>query len=140
MKRILVAVDGSADSLATVRLADALARATSSQLELVHVLELEAAHFPVEHRDTRSRYAEQSERAEQVLAQAQAQIESQAVKRIEHGGPAERLRIMAEDPEVTMVVVGARGHHSILRSLLGSVSQRLVSSCPKTVVVVRSPL
>ena len=138
MKRILAAVDGSADSTAAALVAAAIARATSAQLELVFVVEPGPRRIPLQHAEDRARQAEQEARAARVFEHVEQQLEAKPVRRIERGGPAERLEALAADPEVTMVVAGARGHHSVLHALTGGASQRLLATCPKTVLIVRA--
>ncbi len=138
MKRILVAVDGSPDSLAAAELAETLARSADARLELVFVLEPGVPHFPLEHADTAQ--APEQRRAEQVLTRAAERLRCPVSSRIERGGAAETLCRLAQAPDVTMIVAGSHGRHSLLRSLMGSASQHLLRTCPKPVVLVRAAL
>jgi nucleotide-binding universal stress UspA family protein len=139
VKRILAGIDPSADSRTAAEIAAVLARATAASLELVFVNELGPVCVPLQHSDTGPRQREQRERGEQLLRQVAASLDPKPALRVEQGSPAEVLCKLARDPEVTLVVAGSRGHHSILRGLLGSCSERLLLACSKPVVIVHSP-
>ncbi len=138
MKRILVAVDGSIDSYEAARVGAVLARATSARLELVFVVEPGPPRIPALHEGEPAIEREQRERAAQVFERIARETESKPLTRIERGGPADKLCELARDPEVTLVLAGSRGHHSILRGLIGSVSQRLAAGCPRPVLIARA--
>lgn len=59
--------------------------------------------------------------------------------RVVDGRPADALRSAAEDPAVSMVVVGKRGRGLVTGTLLGSVSHDLAHRPPGPVVIVPEP-
>jgi nucleotide-binding universal stress UspA family protein len=139
MKRILVAIDGSDPSLKAARMAADIALRFGAQLTLVHVVPklllppdvygLTLAEVEKEHRAY----------AEKLLQQALSFLAEPGVdttSTILYGSPAESIAEEAAAPDVGMVVVGSRGHGSVARMFLGSVSDRIVHISPKPVLVV----
>ena len=53
------------------------------------------------------------------------------------GSPAKAIQAAAEETEADLVVVGARGHSTLERILIGSVSDTLATHAPCSVLVVR---
>jgi nucleotide-binding universal stress UspA family protein len=139
MKRILVAIDGSDPSLKAARMAADIALRFGAQLTLVHVVPklllppdvygLTLAEVEKEHRA----YAEKLlQKAVSFLAEPGVDTTSTIL----YGSPAESIAEEAAAPDVGMVVVGSRGHGSVARMFLGSVSDRIVHISPKPVLVV----
>ena len=139
MKRILVAIDGSDPSLKAARMAADIALRFGAQLTLVHVVPklllppdvygLTLAVVEKEHRA----YAEKLlQKALSFLAEPGVDTTSTIL----YGSPAESIAEEAAAPDVGMVVVGSRGHGSVARMFLGSVSDRIVHISPKPVLVV----
>jgi nucleotide-binding universal stress UspA family protein len=140
MKRIMVAVDGSAPSMHAVKMAGELGSKLGSQLTLAYacvpmVYPAETAWVPV-HDVERAAEAH----GEEVLKQAAATLREQGVEAgtlILHGPAAEVIADAAKAEDVDLVVVGSRGRGAVARVLLGSVADRLVHICAKAVLVVR---
>jgi nucleotide-binding universal stress UspA family protein len=138
---LMCAVDGSPPSLEGAQFAAKLAMALEATLELVYV------SFPILLNPAvyAKAFAQIDEadaaHAKRVLAEATQSLLSSGVHlttRTQSGAPAEELAKLAERPEVWGLVVGATGHSTASRWLLGSVADRLVHICPKPVVVVRN--
>jgi nucleotide-binding universal stress UspA family protein len=139
LKRILVAVDGSAPSLKAVRMAAEVAQRFGARLTLVHVVPklllppdvygLTIAAVEKEHRA----YADGVlDKAREVIDDPGLDVSSTVL----FGAPAEAVAEEAAAPDVGMVVVGGSGHGAVARVILGSVSDRLVHISPKPVLVV----
>ncbi len=139
MKRILVAVDGSQPSLKAARMAADIAVRFGAKLTLVHVVPklllppdvygLTIAEVEKEHRA----YAEKLlEDAISTLEEPGLDIDTIVL----YGAPAEAIAEQAVAPDVSLVVVGSRGHGAVARMFVGSVSDRLVHISPKPVLVV----
>ena len=60
-------------------------------------------------------------------------------KSLTHGHPADQLLTVAKGKKADLVVVGSRGITGLRRFFLGSVSNKLVSHAPCSVLVVRQP-
>ncbi len=140
MKRILVAIDGSDPSLKAARMAADIALRFGARLSLVHVVPklllppdvygLTLAEVEKEHRA----YAEKLlQKAVSFLAEPGVDTSSTIL----YGSPAESIAEEAAAEDVSLVVVGSRGHGAVARLLLGSVSDRIVHISPKPVLVVR---
>ncbi len=139
MKRILVAVDGSEPSLKAARMAADIAVRFGAKLTLVHVVPklllppdvygLTIAEVEKEHRAY----------AEKLLEQAIAALEEPGLDidtTVLYGAPAESIAEEAAGEDVSLVVVGSRGHGAVARMFVGSVSDRLVHISTKPVLVV----
>ena len=140
MLSILVAVDGSPQSLNGVREAATLAKALSARLELVYVLP-PILLAPSVYAETIQKLEQGNrEHADEILQRArkvatELGVESDVVMLT--GAPAEALADLALADRVWGVVIGAKGHSAVSRVLLGSVTDRLVHICSKPVLVVR---
>jgi nucleotide-binding universal stress UspA family protein len=140
MQSILVAVDGSPQSLNGVREGATLAKAISAKLELVNVLP-PIFLAPSVYAETIQKLEEGNrQNAEAILQRAQkiaAELGVESEKVMVTGAPAEALADLAQADRVWGVVIGAKGHSAVSRVLLGSVTDRLVHICSKPVLVVR---
>ncbi len=58
-------------------------------------------------------------------------------KRIEKGGPCNEILRVADEEEVSMIVVGSHGKSNIDQMLLGTVSYKLVKRVKKPILVVK---
>jgi nucleotide-binding universal stress UspA family protein len=139
MEKVLVAVDGSEQSLKAARLAADIAVRLGAALRLVHVIPKVPLPADVYGLKMAELEREHHAYAEGILAKAAAQLERPGLKvetSVLDGAPAERLAEEAAAPGVGMVVVGSRGHGAVARVLLGSVSDRLVHISSRPVLVV----
>ena len=142
MKRILVGIDGSRESLQAAVLAANLAHQTRRELQLAHVLPdpvpTPPEAFSAELAIWRKDIAEQGNKLLHEVRERVARPDTEARSvLVESARPAEALAELAKEPEVDMVVVGHRGRNAMARALLGSVADRLVQISPKPVLVVR---
>jgi len=143
---VLVAIDGSPDSLAAARWLNALPLDPSTTITLLSVVE--PVHFPSTApraiTGTLRAAIEQIEEERRVglkraLAGPVAALRGR-VKRVEMamptGMPTDEVSRAADDPEIDLVVLGARGLGAVRRLLLGSVSERVLrrAACPVLVV------
>lgn len=136
--RIIVGVDGSTGSGAALAWAIAEAAARTAEIEAVYVWHLPSLAYsaPVYVPPSPENLETQ---AQAVVDDVLATLPAAAVKvglRAYDGPPAAILRAVAEEPEVALVVVGARGHGGVAGLLLGSVSQTLIHECPKPLVII----
>jgi len=138
MKRILVGVDGSEPALKAARLAAEIALRFGARLALGYVVPrlllppdaygLSVAEVEQEHEHF----------ARKVLGAARARLGEPSLEVEElvlHGPPAESLAEAAAQLDADLVVVGSRGRGAVARTLLGSVTDRLVHVCGKPVLV-----
>ena len=141
MSKIVVGVDGSAESLAALRWAAQEARLRGARLRVVHAwfLPMVFTSGPPLLVLPESRSELEGE-GEKVLAHAleetAADVEGLEVERsVVEGSAAHCLLRAAEGAD--LLVVGSRGHGGFHELLLGSVSQQCAHHAPCPVVIVR---
>jgi universal stress protein A len=142
-KVILVPIDFSECSNRTLEYATHIAARENANLWLLHVFRIPdyaAAHHGWGPQDCR--LAEQ--KAQEDLNAIAQEVFSKGIKvkacfRVGH--PFEEIVLMANEPEVDLVVIGSHGYSAIQRLLLGSTAERVVehASCPVLVVKERFP-
>jgi nucleotide-binding universal stress UspA family protein len=145
MKSIVAATDGSESAERAVGLAAALAKAGDADLWTVHVPGAEPKISAKELEDyARSEHMSPDEAlataSEAALSQANNLALGHGVKSIRtdmpSGDPAEAIMKCARDRHADLIVVGRRGRGRLAGLLLGSVSQKLVTLAPCSVLVV----
>ena len=138
-KRVLVGVDGSAESQQAAEYAARIADATGSAIELAYVLPVIAEPGPDGNVHARFWQQQRTERAHEILrgmAGALAPRSTPVETCLLEGAAAEMLAEEAKSDDVVLVVVGHRGRGAVARALLGSVADRLTQISPKPVLVV----
>lgn len=135
LRRVVVGVDGSANSVAAVEWAAGLARLAGAEVTAVHALglleRLDAdPPVPVEghHDEIRRRF-------DDVWTAPLADLPVPARREMRYGRPAEVLLAACEDDDADLVVVGTRGLGGG-GLLLGSTSAEVAQRCRRPVVVV----
>jgi len=131
--KTLVAVDGSDNSYEAVHIMKYLARA--EQLTLLHALNVPRPAYPMmvpEVAEEIYTTLEQSMRedGERLLDRVQSLLPMHAgptTKCLRIGSPAEEIVSMAEEQNVDLIVMGARGLGPVKERLLGSVSHRILT-------------
>jgi nucleotide-binding universal stress UspA family protein len=140
--KILLTTDGSEEAdLAATTAAD-LAKSTSSELEVIHVLNVEPWRFPPDEQGNYpQRYEELREEARRLRDEQVEKIEagggSVAEAHLAVGRPAEEIVAYAQDQGAGLIVMGSRGRGGIRRALMGSVSDSVVRHAHCPVMVVR---
>ncbi|WP_038960305.1 universal stress protein [Bradyrhizobium japonicum] len=141
MRRIMVATDGSNGADRAVDVAAEIAKALSGNLLIVTVadsLAFEQAQQMVRAEGSTGDVLEAM--TTQTLKTAEARARDLGASQIElkvgWGDITRSLIDIARGGSVEMIVVGRRGRGQLAGLLLGSVSQKLVSLAPCTVVVV----
>ncbi len=133
---VLVGIDGSEDSLASLRWAGRLAAGTGRRLELAyawqHGRRLEGV-FSTEHSDPSRLEAEVVSTLHEIAGRELGNVAASC--RALRGPVATSLRRAAERTGASLIVVGASGSGGARRTLLGSVSREL-TSCPSGAVAV----
>lgn len=123
---VLVGTDGSDGAGRAVELAARLSRDLNASLKIVHVLTPDDPPL-----DARNDHANMARSRAEALGAADVQSETLAGNDI-----AESIIEAADRGEVDLIMVGKRGRTRLTGLLLGSVSQRLVSTAPCAVIVV----
>lgn len=141
MKRILVATDGSDGANRAIDTAAGLAKAAGAELIVLtiggNITGAELRRLASVNGDL-SRTLEV--RAHRLLKQAEKRVKKLGISaptlRCGWGDPAETIIDAVNREKVDAVVVGRRGRSRLSGLLLGSVSQKVASLAPCTVIVV----
>lgn len=139
--RILVAIDGSEHSIRALRYVIGLLKRIDGQaaLALINVHDdapfRNASHWLGKQSVAQYLDAESDgELAEAVALARTSGLDFEVIKRI--GSITEEVNRVATEGEFEMVAVGAKGRSGLTDLLLGSVAQRIASTCPVPVLTV----
>lgn len=139
---IMIAVDGSSESLQAVREAlKLIARGLRTEIALVNVQE-PASLLELATRDADAIAAAAVQAGENLMSEAAALLDAEGVgysMEVVLGEPGSMLVDMAEDLNADMVIMGARGMGALKSVIVGSVSKAVITHCRRPVLVVRSP-
>lgn len=146
-RRILVAVDGSADSLAAMRLLGALPLPRDTEITLLHVVPARSEVDDLARRD-----AELGRRLREIVARADRELAADALQHAcrlipagrlvtthtARGDAAEQLLLHAAEAGTDLIVLGSRGVTQG-RFLQGSVADRVLGQAHCAVLVAKAP-
>jgi nucleotide-binding universal stress UspA family protein len=135
-RRILVGVDGSAQSGLALRWAADLARQTGGEVIAAHALGL-LAH--IKSAETSPAESHRKEVGDLLEGEWSAPLRDSKVQYrclLLDGNPVSALMAAAADEEADLIVVGTRGTGGFPGLQLGSTSLQLVQHCGRPVVVV----
>lgn len=133
---ILVALDGSADSLTALRHAVTLAREQNAKLTLLSVV----PHQPTPVGPGVAPPPETDETHGDIIKEALELVPRDVgvTTRLEHGDvPTTILKTVGED-QYDLLVMGSHGHSRVHRALLGSVSEKVLHKAAVPVLMLRS--
>jgi nucleotide-binding universal stress UspA family protein len=144
MKKVLVAIDGSAGSDRAVDFAAKLVTDPEAMLVIVNIVGGSALPGDLLSQITSAQNAWLKEALAQhsgdILRKAQERARQHGVARIQlesrDGDVAQTILDLAEQTSAEAVVVGKRGTGQVAGLLLGSVSQKLAALASKVVVIV----
>jgi nucleotide-binding universal stress UspA family protein len=139
---IMIAVDGSPESLQAVRQALALVeRGLRAEIALVNVQEA-ASLLELATQDSDAIATAAVEAGEHLMAPCAALLDAAGVgysMEVVWGEPGTVLVDMAEQIDADLVMLGARGMGAIESALVGSVSKAVISRCSRPVMVIKLP-
>lgn len=142
MLKILVAVDGSPESVGAARMAMDIGSKFGSQVYLLHVVRSsQADYFNADSASFQmpghaaAEIEEWKTYGKQIVDKVYEQVKLTDVKTIlevGYGNPADVISDNAEKGKFNLVVIGNRGLGSIKESILGSVSNKVshLAKCP----------
>ncbi|MBI4474151.1 MAG: universal stress protein [Acidobacteria bacterium] len=151
--RVLVALDGSANSFEALRRLNAYFDVSAFDITLMHVVELpwtrmSQTNFSIEDADAVGVLGYQAQiqhelrrQAEEIIDRGLFQLEQWQVAAttiIEEGEPALEITSHAEEGDYDLIVAAATGSSDMKHALLGSVSHKLAWNAPCSVLVVRT--
>jgi nucleotide-binding universal stress UspA family protein len=144
LRKILVPIDGSGASLAAHRLALDLAATYGAVLILVYVVDASvlAELSRLSGQETPRLLQDMEESGQRLLATLLQESQKQGVKAemdLRHGMPDEIILQEASRHQVDLIVMGKIGRKKHLRSLLGSVTMRVLEVAEAPVLVVGPP-
>lgn len=141
MKKILVGVDGSMESIAALELATDIAKGSGGTITVATAVEPPDAIWAAPELTVRDAQAATAERdaARALLSEAAATIPSflHPEQAVLTGRAAIALAEEAKAGQFDLVVVGHRGRNRVARALLGSVADRLVQISAVPVLISR---
>jgi nucleotide-binding universal stress UspA family protein len=130
--KIVLALDGSPESLAAIPYARELVQREGGSIEAIHVRELLMGRAGDQTLNANEdEMAASVRRAVDELAQAGVSV-TLDVASAAAGGPAQVIADLARRSQADVIVVGTRGRGQVAGLLLGSVTQRLLhlAHCP----------
>jgi nucleotide-binding universal stress UspA family protein/Icc-related predicted phosphoesterase len=131
---VLVALDGSAPSWHALEMAAGMARRYAARLVLLHAFDHVSVALGAPFGE--AALAERVLRGERLLDEAAGYLGDLPYEtELLEGPPAEAILRVAETRQVNLIVMGARGGG--LRTLLGSVSQKVLRQAPCSVLITR---
>lgn len=137
-RKILAAVDGSESSANAFVQACRVAGENGSWLTAITMIPLYHDQFDVLSTKEKVGRALAAE-GEKILAAIQRIADGEKAfvhKKLEEGSPSEVIVSFAEDGNFDLIVLGRRGRSQLEKSLLGSVTARVIGSSTKDVLVV----
>ena len=143
ISKVLVTIDGSAQSLKGIDLALEFAQRNGSQIMLLEVVPAIPVYGPAESRFRHSieeRNAAMIKENEETLAKAGKRFEELGIPyqaKVVVGDPAEEILRIAEEEKITIIIIGNRGLTGATKFLLGSVSSKVISHAHCNVLVTK---
>jgi len=136
---ILVPTDGSDHAERAVEHGAVLAEAFDATLQLLTVVDIEAAAGPFSAGGVDEAYIEDRTADErEALAERADSLSVPVETAVETGQPAEGILDYVDDEGVDLVVMGTHGRSGLRRYLTGSVAERVVRLSPVPVLTVRA--
>lgn len=134
-KTICLALDGSESADKAIPFAAELAEEGGGTIVIAHVIEMVAGKggiVPIHEEDEiRAQLEERAKQFKDRGIEAAVEIVGSVL-----GGPAQRIKAIADDAGADLIVVGSRGRSQVAGLMLGSVAQRLLHIAERPVLVV----
>ncbi len=134
--RLLVAVDHSPHRDRVLAVAKDLATLAGAEVYLLHVREREVmgrGGFPAEEDSAEAREPVTS--AQEMLKQAGVNVHGEIVETL-HGRAAQEILRLAKEYDVSIIVMGTRGHNELESLLIGSTAHKVLHHADRPVLVV----
>ena len=138
MSKILVPVDGSANSKRAFE--KAISLATGGSITALYVIETPPTVYVESQKVLDAAMAKYKKEADEVLDQYEAMAASHGIKIeavIAEGEPGPAILSYAEKGGFDLIVMGSRGRGKITEAVLGSVSSKVLKEAKCPVVIVK---
>ena len=139
MRRILVPVDGSKNSIRGLKKAIRIAKEGNTKIVVLHVVKLPPA-FVLRNLKTRIK-ADYQKDGKRILSEAEKVLQKEGIKAdikmINGGDPGYDIVKFSQKHKFDMIVIGARGLNPIKEVFLGSVSNYVLHKSKTPVLVVK---
>jgi nucleotide-binding universal stress UspA family protein len=134
-KRILTAVDFSANSLDAFRVAAEMASVHSAALHLLHVIEA----LPSARGEATMEFVQQANEAvEQLVASSQPALEKVTLTtEVASGRAFDEIVNRARDWRADLIVLGTKGTSSLEEIFLGGTAEHVIKESPCSVLIVQ---
>ena len=141
MKNILTAIDFSEQAQEVVKAAAELARSDDAHLWLVHVAAPDPDFVgyeagPTHVRDDRAKKFHREHKTLQESAQWLRDAGIEVTPLLVQGHTAETLNKLADQHKVDAIVVGSHGHSTLQKWIVGSVTQELLKTASRPILVI----
>lgn len=137
IKRILVPVDGSPQSVKALRFA--AEEWPDAELTLFHAIDPMEAGYMVATLPSGSEewYRSAKSDAEELFAEVGGEVDARLDSTTEVGRPTRAIVEVAEEGPYDHIVMGSHGRQGVSRILLGSVAEFVVRKSPVPVTIIR---
>ena len=139
--KILVAVDGSENSIRALKEAKNYAKEMEAELTILTVLEQKTPrHYSMSGKEIAYFLEKQEETGNKVLEEAVGYFknyEAPVHSLLKKGDPANEILKVIDSVDFNLVIMGNRGLGAFTRTLLGSVSNKIVNHSDTNVLIVR---
>lgn len=144
-KRILVPIDGSANSTRALKVASGIAKRYESELIIINVIPIPTmiAEAPISSGVELSYYQYAQHDAKQVIDEANKVVQAEGITKVKSSiiqaarSVVQEIIDHASSEKVGLIVIGTRGLGGFRRLLLGSVSGGVVTHASCDVLVIR---
>lgn len=141
MKKILVPVDGSDNSMKALEKAYELGTLKDSEILILTVVNSQRDNPYIIDQDYTSKLSKENiARGEKLLNEAKEKLKDypgEVKTMLRNGNVAETIIDIAEDEGYDVIVMGRRGLNKSSRSLLGSISSKVINYANTSVLVVK---
>jgi nucleotide-binding universal stress UspA family protein len=143
IRRVLVCVDQSQFSEASLQHGIAISKSLGAAITLLHVMEPAHERSGLHTTDVLDwEISRQEARAylERLQKDATRASGRQVDIRLEQGHPAERIAAVARELDADLTILGSQGEHGVTAWNLGSTAQQVLAVAHGSVLIARSPL
>jgi nucleotide-binding universal stress UspA family protein len=144
-KHVLLPTDGSEGTDAVVENAREIANRFDAEVHVLHVVDQRLSRLAQEYRDLgtdvgQTATDELGEVGQEAVAAVASQLSDDisVTEAVVEGVPHEAILAYAADEDMDLIVMGTHGRTGLSRSLLGSVTERVVRSADVPVLTVRA--